>query len=53
MKVIYTKKEWGRYFRLTAMGILASMVRVPWCAVLVVVNLAAGFWRLVRACVKR
>ena len=53
MKVIYTKKELGRYFRLTGMGILASMVRVPWCVVLVVVNLVAAFWRLVRACVKR
>ena len=53
MKVIYTKKELGRYFRLTGMGILGSMVRVPWCLVLVVVNLAAGFARLVRACVKR
>ena len=53
MKVIYTKKELGRYFRLTAMGILASMVRVPWCMVLVVVNLAAGFVRLVKMCVKR
>ena len=53
MKVIYTKQELGRYFRLTAMGILGSMVRVPWCLVLVVVNLAAGFARLVRACVKR
>lgn len=53
MKVIYTKKELGRYFRLTGMGILASMVRVPWCAVLVVVNLVAAFGRLVRTCVKR
>ena len=53
MKVIYTKQELGRYFRLTAMGILGSMVRVPWCLVLVVVNLAAGFARLVKACVKR
>ena len=53
MKVIYSKQELGRYFRLTAMGILASMVRVPWCMVLVVVNLAAAFGRLVRACVKR
>lgn len=53
MKVIYTKKELGRYFRLTAMGILGSMIRLPWGVVLVVVNLGAGFWRLVRACVKR
>ena len=53
MKVIYTKKELGRYFRLTAMGILASMVRVPWCMVLVVVHLGAGFVRLVKMCVKR
>ena len=53
MKVIYSKKELGRYFRLTAMGILASMVRVPWCVVLVVVNLVAGFVRLVKMCVKR
>lgn len=53
MKVIYTKKELGRYFRLTGMGILASMVRVPWCVALVVVNLAAWFGRLVKMCVKR
>lgn len=53
MKVIYTKKELRQYFRLTGMGILASMVRVPWCVVLVVVNLVAAFGRLVRACVKR
>lgn len=53
MKVIYTKKELGLYFRLTAMGILGSMIRLPWGVVLVVVNFAAAFWRLVRACVKR
>ena len=53
MKVIYSKKELGRYFRLTAMGILGSMIRLPWGVVLVVVNLAAAFGRLVRACVKR
>ena len=53
MKVIYTKKELGRYFRLTAMGILRSMIRLPWGVVLVVVNLAAAFVRLVRVCVKR
>ena len=53
MKVIYSKKELVRYFRLTGMGILASMVRVPWCVVLVVVNLVAGFGRLVRACLRR
>lgn len=53
MKVIYTKKELGRYFRLTAMGILGSMIRLPWGVVLVVVNLGAGFVRLVKTCVKR
>ena len=53
MKVIYTKKELGRYFRLTAMGILGSMIRLPWGVVLVVVNLGAGFVRLVKMCVKR
>lgn len=53
MKVIYTKTELLRYFRLTALGLFGSMVRVPWCVVLVVVNLVGAFVRFVRACVKR